>query len=184
MLVTVVAAAASFSWVCWLNSGCGPNLCIPPSGSHHRLMSGGFVNTSPVVYACARRISMVCVLLNSDIDTHNMNISQMSTASMDQAAEIPQTKCLRTTACFSHAVLPEPKQVSEMQCKENISFFTAIGAATMCTLLSHFIPCLYIFKMYLFKSIFSHKYCQSSTQKSCQTHTCSFLYFYLCEAFL
>lgn len=87
---------------------------------------------------------MVCVLLNSDIDTHNMNISQMSAASMDRAAEIPQTKCLLTTACFSHALLPEPKQVSEMQCKENISLFTAIGATTMCTLLSHIYCTLFV----------------------------------------
>lgn len=161
----VVAAAASFSVACWWNRACRPNLCIPPSpegeifatfakswlsfylclagkqrGSYQRLMSGGCVNASPVSSASARRIPMVCALLNSVTDTH-MDISQFSAAPMDRAPEIPQGKCLRTTAYFSHALLPEPKQDSKTQWQ----YFILHG--TICIFPSHFIPCLQIFKM-------------------------------------
>lgn len=140
--------------------------------SHHRLMSGGFVNASPVVCAYVRRILMVCALklFCWHIIWTLVKSQRLPWIELLRLLQV-QAKCLHITACFSRALLPEPKQVSQTQCKENISFFTAIGATIMRTFPSHFIPCLYIFKMYLFKSIFSHKYCQSSTQKSCQTHT-------------
>lgn len=123
--------------------------------SHHRLMSGGFVNASPVVSAYVRRILMVCALklFCWHIIWTLVKSQRLPWIELLRLLQV-QAKCLHITACFSRALLPEPKQVSQTQCKENISFFTAIGATIMCTFPSHFMPCLYIFKMYLFKSIF------------------------------
>lgn len=124
------------------------------------------------VSACPRAVLMacVCVLLKSIIEPHT-DMSQFSAA---QAAEVRPGKAFASCSFFQLFAAAGTK--ASLRDAREIFHSSEQVKAPQCV---HFHPILELvctlLKSLLFKSILSHKYCQSSIRKSCQTRTRSFL---------